>query len=72
LREADRGSTPAHSAIQGVLSAFADAVNRREWRELAGLFMPEATLEPPTNHIPSDIRAQLDPNELARGSPLTP
>ena len=35
----------SHLAIQRILSAYADAVNRRAWGELSELFLEDATIE---------------------------
>lgn len=37
--------TASHIAIQRLLSAFADVVNRRSWGELSQLFLDGATIE---------------------------
>jgi SnoaL-like domain len=37
--------TASHIAIQRLLAAYADAVNRRAWGELGELFLDDATIE---------------------------
>ena len=37
--------TASHIAIQRLLAAYADAVNRRAWGELSELFLADATIE---------------------------
>jgi hypothetical protein len=37
--------TVCRVAIQGLQGAYADSVNRRSWRELSALFLPDARIE---------------------------
>lgn len=51
-------------ALQRLLAAYADAVNRRAWGELPELFLPDATIElTPTHREPLTISG---PEELGR------
>lgn len=47
---------PTHSAVQRVLSAFTDAINRRDWREFAVLFTQDATFELTNEPYPARYR----------------
>ncbi|MFO0689358.1 MAG: nuclear transport factor 2 family protein [Myxococcota bacterium] len=44
-REAAIDETIARTAIQALLDAYVDVVNRRQWGELSALFLPDARIE---------------------------
>ena len=68
MQQDDLDQTVDHTAIDRLLRAYADVVNRRAWAELADLFLPDATVEldlvtapPRTIHGPAELGAFVGP-----------